>query len=139
MNAIPPPIILFMAAAKRHLTLLALAGSFLLPAGAASDCSGAGAAAGNGPGMGPRHHPVGLPLPADARFNQPDGCIDGVWLFDRNRNRLADAGEIRLFGTQREIACASCHGESAAPKSAASANVFLRQDASTLCLACHNL
>jgi hypothetical protein len=106
---------------------------------AAPDCSAATPADVNAPSMGPRHHPVGRPLPSREGFNQPAGCVEGVWLFDQNLNLKADAGEVQLYGEQRSVACASCHAESPDPKSAASASVFLRQDAATLCLVCHNL
>ncbi|HEX5804386.1 MAG TPA: hypothetical protein VFY24_15320 [Azospira sp.] len=89
--------------------------------------------------LGPRHHPMGRPLPATSGFNQPDRCVDGFWFFDRNGNGVADADEVRLFGSNRQVDCGSCHGESPLAKSAASASVFLRQDAATLCLVCHNL
>lgn len=105
---------------------------------AAPDC-GSSALVAEAEDMGPRHHPIGRPLPGTPDFRQPDGCIDGVWLFDRDRDRRAAPGEIRLYGPQRAIVCASCHGESPDPKSEAAAGVFLRQDVSTLCLVCHNL
>lgn len=89
--------------------------------------------------LGPRHHPLGRPLPATPSFNQPDRCVDGFWFFDGDGNGVADAGEVRLFGSNRQVDCGSCHGESSLAKSAASASVFLRQDAATLCLVCHKL
>lgn len=128
-----------MKAMDMRIRLIVLLGCFSTLANAAPDCGGASALLVDAPDMGPRHHPIARPLPAGRDFNQPDGCIDGVWLFDRDRNNHADPGEIRLFGVERAIACASCHGDSPDPKSAASASVFLRQDASTLCLVCHNL
>jgi hypothetical protein len=122
-----------------RIRLLFLLGCLSALAQAAPDCGQGAAFLLDAPDMGPRHHPIGRPLPAGRDFNQPDGCIDGVWLFDGDRNRQADPGEIRLYGPQRAIVCASCHGDSPDRKSAASASVFLRQDASTLCLVCHNL
>lgn len=89
--------------------------------------------------MGPAHHPVGRPLPATQSFNSPTHCVDGLWFFDQNGNAQPDAGEIRLFGPQRAVDCGSCHGDSPEPKSAQSASVFLRQDASRLCLVCHRM
>jgi predicted CXXCH cytochrome family protein len=90
-------------------------------------------------GMGPRHHPVGRPLPDVETFNQPGRCAEDIWLYDLNGNGRVDAGEPRLFGPQRVVDCGSCHGESADAKSPQSASVFLRQDAATLCLVCHRL
>ncbi|MBI2307719.1 MAG: hypothetical protein HYU78_10505 [Rhodocyclales bacterium] len=89
--------------------------------------------------LGPRHHPMGRPLPATASFNQPERCVDAIWFFDQNGNGLPDAGEVRLFGSNRQVDCGSCHGESSLAKSPASASVFLRQDAQALCLVCHKL
>lgn len=89
--------------------------------------------------LGPRHHPLGRPLPATAGFNQPDRCVDAIWFFDRNGNGTPDPDEVRVFGANRQVDCGSCHGESPLAKSAASASVFLRQDAQTLCLVCHKL
>lgn len=90
-------------------------------------------------GLGPRHHPLGRPLPDTASFNQPGRCLDDVWFFDQNGNGAPDAGELRLFGSQRVVDCGSCHGESVDAKSPQSASVILRQDASSLCLVCHRL
>jgi hypothetical protein len=89
--------------------------------------------------LGPRHHPFGRPLPAAPGFNAPDRCSEGIWFFDQNGNGIADAAEPRLFGPQRVVDCDSCHGDSADPKSLQSASVFLRQDASRLCLVCHRI
>lgn len=89
--------------------------------------------------VGPKHHPLGRPLPATPNFKQPDQCIDTVQFFDQNRNGQADPEEIRVFGAQRHVDCGSCHTESSNTGSPESASVFLRQDASTLCLVCHNL
>lgn len=89
--------------------------------------------------LGPKHHPMGRPLPATASFNQPDQCIDAIWFFDQNRNGEPDPGEIRVFGSNRQVDCGSCHGESPDAESQASASVFLRQDAATLCLVCHRM
>jgi len=90
-------------------------------------------------GLGPKHHPVGRPLPDTENFNQPGHCVDNMWFYDKNGNARADAGEPRLFGSQRVVDCGSCHGESADAKSVQSASVFLRQDAASLCLVCHRL
>jgi cytochrome c553 len=128
-----------MKRVKLHVSLLLWLGFFAGLTGAAPDCNVANPVAADAPAMGPRHHPVGRPLPNREGFNQPAGCIDGVWLFDQNLNLQADSGEVQLFGEQRAVACASCHADSPNPKSAASASVFLRQDAATLCLVCHNL
>lgn len=103
------------------------------------DCNGINAARNDPTELQQSHHPTDRPLPRTREFNQPDGCIDQVWLFDQNRNQQADPGEVRLFGQDRSLACASCHGESPDQKSGASASVFLRQDAARLCLVCHNL
>ena len=89
--------------------------------------------------LGPQHHPIGRPLPSTPEFNQPDRCADTIWFFDKNRNGRHEPGEVRVFGVKRQVDCASCHGESAESKSAASASVFLRQDAADLCLVCHKL
>lgn len=89
-------------------------------------------------GVGPNHHPVGKGLPDNASFNQPDSCGAGVWYYDGNHNGLADPGEPRLYGSEKSVACGSCHAESADAKTEASASVFLRLDASKLCLVCHN-
>lgn len=119
------------------LALLALA---LLPGQASSACSTRPAVIDEAKiTLGPRHHPMGRPLPANASFNQPDRCVDEIWFFDQNGNGTPDAGEVRLFGGNRQVDCGSCHGESTLAKSAASASVFLRQDAATLCLVCHKL
>lgn len=89
--------------------------------------------------MGPQHHPMGRPLPAQANFHQPDRCIDNIWFFDQNRNGQPDPEEVRVFGANRQVDCGSCHGESTDGKSPTSAEVFLRQDAARLCLVCHNI
>lgn len=89
--------------------------------------------------LGPNHHPIGAFLPARAEFNQPDRCEGDIWYFDKNGNGIADPAEVRVFGSKRQVDCLSCHGESLEQKSRASASVFLRQDAATLCLVCHNL
>lgn len=87
----------------------------------------------------PGHHPVDRAMPQAGAFRQPDGCADGFWFFDQNQDGLADASEPRLFGSDRVVACASCHGDAPVPDSATASRVFLRQDASRLCLVCHNL
>lgn len=87
----------------------------------------------------PRHHPVGRELPRSAAYNQPDACGDGFWYFDEDRDGSASAGEPRLYGPQRTIICASCHGDEPVEGYAAASSVFLRQDASRLCLVCHNI
>lgn len=89
--------------------------------------------------LGPAHHPMGRPLPPHNGFNQPAQCVDNLWFFDDNGNGQPDPAEIRVFGINRQVDCASCHGESVSAKSATSQSVFLRQDAATLCLVCHNL
>lgn len=90
-------------------------------------------------GLGPKHHPIGRPLPDSENFNQPLHCVDNLWFYDRNGNRQPDPGEPRLFGSQRVVDCGSCHGESAEARTPQSASVMLRQDAATLCLVCHRL
>ncbi len=89
--------------------------------------------------LGPTHHPMGRPLPQAENFHQPDRCVDNIWFFDENANGRPDAGEIRVFGSNRQVDCGSCHGESTDGKSPTSGEVFLRQDAARLCLVCHNL
>lgn len=89
--------------------------------------------------MGPAHHPMGRPLPPSTGFNQPNLCVDNQWIFDNNLNGLADPGEVRVFGLNRQVDCSSCHGESPDVKSLTAQSVFLRQDPKTLCLVCHNL
>lgn len=89
--------------------------------------------------IGPRHHPVGRPLPRSAAFNQPTYCGDGIWFFDLNHNGRPEPGEPKLFGPQRVTGCSSCHAESPDAKSDAATGVFLRQDARVLCLICHRL
>ncbi len=118
----------------------ALAVLFPGTAGAATTCSDQPVAIEeNKITLGPQHHPIGRPLPSTPEFNQPDRCADTIWFFDKNRNGREDPGEVRVFGVKRQVDCASCHGESAESKSAASASVFLRQDAADLCLVCHRL
>jgi hypothetical protein len=105
-------------------------------------CGGGGPPYGVDPAkrdLGPRHHPIGKPLPDAPGFNAPDRCSDGIWFYDQNGNGMADAGEPRLFGPQRLVDCDSCHGDSTDAKSLQSASVFLRQDASRLCLVCHRI
>ena len=89
--------------------------------------------------LGPRHHPIGRPLPTTPEFNQPDRCADTIWFFDKNNNGSPDPGEVRVFGGRRQVDCGSCHGESGEPMSAAAASVILRQDTASLCLVCHKL
>jgi hypothetical protein len=117
----------------------AVAGVLALTLVYAADCGPFASAPPDGAEMGPKHHPIGKPMPATPAFNQPNACGEGFWFYDRNRNTVADPAEPRLYGQDKTIACASCHAESPDVKSAASASVFLRQDASTLCLVCHNL
>lgn len=104
----------------------------------ADECGPFVSASTEGASLGPNHHPVGKPMPDNPAFNQPDTCGDGVWYYDANHNGFADPGEPRLFGREKNIACGSCHAESPDTKSADSASVFLRLDASQLCLVCHN-
>lgn len=108
-------------------------------AGAALDCQSPAVLPPESIEAGPRHHPVGRSLPDQPNFRQPDTCDRGIWFYDGNGNRQPDADEPQLYGATKIIACASCHADSPAPKSAAAASVFLRQDASNLCLVCHNL
>ena len=109
-----------------------------LTAAAAADCGPFVSPSLENANLGPGHHPVGKPMPASSSFNQPDACGEGIWYYDVNRNGLVDPAEPRLFGLDKMVACASCHGESPDNKSAASTSVFLRQDAAKLCLVCHN-
>lgn len=122
-------------------SLFAVALALLVPAaGAASGCLEQPYAIDEAKlTLGPKHHPLGRPLPARPDFNQPDGCDGILRFFDENRNGEPDPGEIRLFGVNRQVDCGSCHGESSVAKSAESAGVILRQDAATLCLVCHKL
>lgn len=87
----------------------------------------------------PDHHPVGRGLPRAAGYRQPDACTDAFWFFDEDRDGFPAPAEPRVFGPQRTIVCASCHTESPPADSAAARSVFLRQDASRLCLVCHVL
>lgn len=123
---------------NRRLLFVALCSSVVSLA-LAADCGPFGPATADGIDMGPKHHPVGKPLPVNPAFKQPDACGEGFWYYDRNRNGTAEAFELRLFGDTPTIACGSCHAETPEPKSAAAASVFLRQEASTLCLVCHNM
>jgi len=107
--------------------------------GAALDCQAPADLPPESIEAGPKHHPVGRPLPDLPSFHQPDVCQEGVWFYDDNRNRRPDPDEPQLYGATKIIACASCHADSPAPKSATAESVFLRQDASSLCLVCHNL
>jgi hypothetical protein len=117
----------------------ALVGVFALATAYAASCGPFAPVPPEDTGNWPKHHPIGKPLPESPSFNQPDGCGDGFWFFDANRNHRADLAEPRLFGPDKQIACASCHGESASKDSANAASVFLRQNAGTLCLVCHRL
>lgn len=118
---------------------LALALGVPRHAGAALDCQSPAALPPESIEAGPKHHPVGRSLPDLPSFHQPDTCDRGIWFYDGNRNRQPDADEPQLYGATKIIACASCHADSPAPKSATAESVFLRQDASSLCLVCHNL
>lgn len=89
--------------------------------------------------LGPKHHPMGRPLPSTPSFNQPDQCSGAIRFFDQNQNGIAEPAEVRVFGPQRQVDCGSCHSEDAASISAQPAGVFLRQDAAQLCLVCHKL
>lgn len=128
-----------------HAGLFLCAGlGLFLPFGtmAGSDCDGTGE-----PyqfderkrGMGAAHHPTGRPIPMSDAFHTPGRCTDGVWFFDLNGDGLPDAGEPRVFGPQRVVDCGSCHGDSPDAKAADSTSVFLRLDASRLCLVCHRI
>ena len=87
----------------------------------------------------PEHHPVSRNLPRTAGYNQPDRCGEGMWYFDQDGNGRPGPREARLYGPERTLVCASCHTDDPARDSPAATSVFLRQDASTLCLVCHNL
>lgn len=89
--------------------------------------------------LGPKHHPMGRPLPATPAFNQPDRCSGAIRFFDQNRNGEADPGEVRVFGSLRQVDCGSCHGEAADALTPSSAALFLRQNAASLCLVCHKI
>ena len=89
--------------------------------------------------LGPKHHPMGRPLPATAAFNQPDQCAGTIRFFDQNQNGQPDPSEVRVFGARRQVDCGSCHGESADALTAQSAALFLRKNAATLCLVCHKI
>lgn len=89
--------------------------------------------------LGPRHHPVGRPLPQQPTFRQPRDCSQGVWFYDDNQNHRADPEEPQLYGSDRMLACGSCHAQSDIAQTAITETLFLRQDASKLCLVCHNL
>lgn len=89
--------------------------------------------------LGPKHHPMGRPLPASPNFNQPDQCSGEIRFFDQNRNGIADPDEVRVFGALHQVDCGSCHGEGAESISAGSSVLSLRQDASRLCLVCHRI
>jgi hypothetical protein len=89
--------------------------------------------------LGPKHHPMGRPLPATEGFNQPDACSGAIRFFDQNRNGEADPGEVRVFGSLRQVDCGSCHGEGADALSPPTAALFLRQNAASLCLVCHRI
>lgn len=123
----------------RRLPLLVLLVCLSALAQAAPDCDAQSSVDTYTSDIGPRHHPIGRPLPQSAQFNQPTGCGAGLWFFDLNHNGSPDTGEPRLFGPQRVVGCSSCHGESPDAKSEAAASVFLRQDARVLCLVCHRL
>ena len=128
-----------MQGIRMQLQLVVFLGCVSTLAHAAPNCGTASNVDTYTAGIGPRHHPVGRPLPQSAQFNQPTDCGDGLWFFDLNRNGRPEPGEPRLFGPQRVIGCSSCHGESPDAKSPAAASVFLRQDTSVLCLVCHRL
>lgn len=128
-----------MQAMRRQLPLVLMLACLPTLAPAAPNCDAQSTADTFTSDIGPRHHPIGRPLPQSPQFNQPSECGEGVWFFDLNHNGSPDAGEPRLFGPQRVIGCSSCHGESPDAKSAAAASVFLRQDPRVLCLVCHRL
>ena len=89
--------------------------------------------------LGPKHHPMGRPLPATPAFNQPDRCSGAIHFFDQNHNGQADPGEIRVFGSLLQVDCGSCLGEEAAALTPSSTALFLRQDAANLCFVCHKI
>lgn len=89
--------------------------------------------------LGPKHHPMGRPLPATPAFNQPDRCSGAIRFFDQNHNGLAEPNEVRVFGSLHQVDCGSCHGEDATALTPSSAGLFLRQNAATLCLVCHRI
>jgi predicted CXXCH cytochrome family protein len=122
-----------------QLQLAVFLGCMSTLAHAALDCGAESNAVTFTTDIGPRHHPIGRPLPQNAEFNQPIDCGNGVWFFDLNNNGRSDPGEPKLFGPLRVTGCSSCHAESPDTKTAASVSVFLRQDAGVLCLICHRL
>lgn len=124
-----------------RMSFAALLGAALLAApqfGAALECSVGVAPPPTEPDS-PRHHPLGRSLPDSPGFNQPDACGEGIWFYDQDRDGVAGPSEPRLFGPQKTIVCASCHGEQPPADSPAARTVFLRQDASRLCLVCHDI
>jgi hypothetical protein len=128
-----------MQAIRRQVQLVVFLGCMSTLAHAAPDCGAQSNAGTFTTNIGPRHHPIGRPLPKSAEFNQPTYCGDGIWFFDLNHSGAPDPGEPKLFGPQRVIACGSCHADSPDAKSATAASVFLRQDPKVLCLICHKL
>lgn len=104
---------------------------------AASDCGTANPTNMQARHDGGRHHPIGSPLPRTAEFNQPIRCDDDNWFYDLNHDGRPDPGEPRLFGPDRITACSSCHAATPDAKTRDAAHLFLRQDASELCLVCH--
>lgn len=131
-------MVVVMQKKRMQLQLFVFLGCMATLAHAAPDCGAQSDVGTFTTDIGPRHHPIGRPLPQSAEFNQPAYCGDGVWFFDLNQNGHPEPGEPKLFGPQRVIGCSSCHADSPDAKSEAAASVFLRQDASVLCLICHN-
>lgn len=123
--------------------LVAIAGGFATgpidTARAALDCNAPADLPPESRAVNPRHHPVGRPLPELPTYRQPSDCSQGVWFYDDNQNRLADPEEPQLYGGTRLLACGSCHAQSDISQTATAETLFLRQDATNLCLVCHNL
>lgn len=128
-----------MQGIRTRLLQLICLGCLSTLAHAAPDCGADSNAVTYTEELGPRHHPVGRPLPHGPQFNQPTACGDSVWFFDMNRNERPDPGEPKLFGPQRTVACGSCHADSPDATTPTAASVFLRQDPQVLCLVCHRL
>lgn len=84
-----------------------------------------------------RHHPrAAYPGPRDPQFRQPDRQGPDLAWFDRDGNAVADAGEVRLFGPERRVECASCHREHG-PGQGPDPYLRVDQRQSALCTECH--